>query len=255
MYRLGIDLGSSYTKGVLVDEHNRMIAFHCVKTGYNFNNASEKIISHFAETYEIEYPAYTCGYGREQIQVPFISNSELIALSKAVYEIYKRSCSIIDIGGQDTKFIQVNALGQVDKFKMNRKCAAGTGSFLEEIAFRLDVTPAEFTDFAKEATEEVRINSFCTVFAISEIIGMIKNGATLPNIVIGIYNSIILRSVELALVEDHLVITGGLPAMHPTIVDLFKKKYPDSDSPAHSQFLAAYGCVLLNKNKLTRRVK
>lgn len=249
MYRLGIDLGSSYTKGVLVDENNQMVAFHCVKSGYNFNNASMKIIAHFAENYEIGYPVYTCGYGREQIQVPFVSNSELIALSRSVYEIYKRACSIIDIGGQDTKFIQVNALGQVDKFKMNRKCAAGTGSFLEEIAFRLDVTPEEFTALSMEATKEVKINSFCTVFAISEIIGMIKNGATLPNIIIGIYNSIILRSIEMSLVEDHLVITGGLPAMHPKIVSLFKEKYPDSDSPEHSQFLAAYGCVLLNNKR------
>jgi predicted CoA-substrate-specific enzyme activase len=246
MFRLGIDLGSSYTKGVLVDEHNQMTAHYCVKSGYNFNNASSKIISYFSGIHEIAYPVYTCGYGREQVQVPFVSNSELIALSKAVYEIYKRSCSIIDIGGQDTKFVQVNTLGQVEKFKMNRKCAAGTGSFLEEIAFRLDVTPAEFTELAKEASREVKINSFCTVFAISEIIGMIKNGTNLPDIIIGIYNSIILRSVEMSLVEDHLVITGGLPAMHPTIVSLFKEKYPDSDSPEHSQFLAAYGCVLLN---------
>ena len=253
MYRLGIDLGSSYTKGVLVDEDNRITGFHCVKSGYNFNNASEKIISHFSADHEIEYPVFTCGYGRDQISASFISNSELIALSKAVFEIYKRPCSIIDIGGQDTKFISVNSLGQVDKFKMNRKCAAGTGSFLEEIAFRLDVTPEEFTGFAQQATEEVRINSFCTVFAISEIIGMIKNGTTLPNIIIGIYNSIILRSVELALVEDHLVITGGLPAKHPMIVSLFKKKYPDSGSPEHSQFMAAWGCVLLNSEKTNRK--
>ena len=254
-YRLGIDLGSSYTKGVLVDENNRITAFHCVKSGYNFNNAASKITDHFKENYEIAQPIYTCGYGREHVQQTFVSNSELIALSKAVYEIYKRSCSIIDIGGQDTKFIQVNALGQVEKFKMNRKCAAGTGSFLEEIAFRLDVTPEEFTEFAKEATQEVKINSFCTVFAISEIIGMIKNGATLPNIILGIYNSIILRSIEMSLIEDHLVITGGLPAMHPTIVTLFKKKYTDTDSPDRSQFLAAYGCVLLNSQNTTRVIR
>jgi predicted CoA-substrate-specific enzyme activase len=250
MYKLGIDLGSSYTKGVLVDEDNRFFAFHCVKSGYDFNNASAKIISYFSENHEIQYPVYTCGYGRDKIQVPFISNSELIALSRAVYEIYKCSCSIIDIGGQDTKFVQVNAQGQVDKFKMNRKCAAGTGSFLEEIAFRLDVSPAEFTRFAKEATEEIKINSFCTVFAISEIIGLIKNGAVLPNIILGIYNSIISRSMELSLVEDHLVLTGGLPAIHPTIVHLFKKRYPDSGSPENAQFLAAYGCVLLNSEKI-----
>jgi len=248
-YRLGIDLGSSYTKGVLVDENNKIAGLHCVKSGYSFNIASSKIIEHFLASHEIQYPVYTCGYGREQIQAAFISNSELIALSKAVYEVYRRSCSIIDIGGQDTKFIKVNSNGQVDKFKMNRKCAAGTGSFLEEIAFRLDITPEEFTGFAEQARQEVKINSFCTVFAISEIIGMIKNGATLPDIIIGIYNSIILRSIEMSLVEDHLVITGGLPAKHPMIVSLFKKKYPDSDSPEHSQFLAAYGCVLLNNDK------
>ncbi|MEI8005652.1 MAG: acyl-CoA dehydratase activase [Bacteroidota bacterium] len=248
-YRLGIDLGSSYTKGVLVDEQNKIAGLHCVKSGYSFNNASSKIIEHFSASHEIQYPVYTCGYGREQTSAAFVSNSELIALSKAVYEVYHRSCSIIDIGGQDTKFIKVNANGQVDKFKMNRKCAAGTGSFLEEIAFRLDITPEEFTGFAEQAKQEVKINSFCTVFAISEIIGMIKNGATLPDIIIGIYNSIILRSMEMALVEDHLVITGGLPAKHPMIVSLFKKKYPDSDSPEHSQFLAAFGCVLLNNDK------
>lgn len=249
MYRLGIDLGSSYTKGVLVDENNRIAAVHCVKSGYNFNKASQKIMDHFSENHAFESPVYTCGYGRDQIEGPFVSNSELIALSRAVFEIYQRACSIIDIGGQDTKFVRVNDRGQVDKFKMNRKCAAGTGSFLEEIAFRLDVSPEEFTEFAKEATDEVKINSFCTVFAVSEIIGMIKNGATLPNIVIGIYKSIIIRTGELSLVEEPLVITGGLPAMHPTIVELFKERYPDSHSPEHSQFLAAYGCVLLYNTK------
>lgn len=249
MYRLGIDLGSSYTKGVLVDDENRIAGMHCVRSGYSFNNAANKIIEYFSAGHELQYPVYTCGYGREQISASFVSNSELIALSKAVYRIYNKACSIIDIGGQDTKFIQINAQGQVDKFKMNRKCAAGTGSFLEEIAFRLDITPEEFTGFAQEATEEVRINSFCTVFAISEIIGMIKNGATLPNIIIGIYNSIILRSGELSHIGSDLIVTGGLPARHPVIVDLFRKKYPGTESPENSQFLAAYGSVLLNSEK------
>jgi (R)-2-hydroxyacyl-CoA dehydratese activating ATPase len=246
MYRLGIDLGSSYTKGVVVDENNQMINDYCLKTGYNFNKSAKKIIDKFSEQYEIQYPVYTCGYGREQLEAGFVSNSEIIALSKAVYNIYKQKCSIIDIGGQDTKFIQINDLGQVEKFKMNRKCAAGTGSFLEEIAFRLDISPAEFNELAEQATSEVKINSFCTVFAVSEIISMIKNGISLPNIIIGIYNSIIIRCTELSPVEDFLVITGGLPDKHPMIVRLFANKFKNSDSPEHSQFLAAYGCVLLN---------
>ena len=245
-YKLGIDLGSSYTKGALVDEDNKLVEVYCVKTGYDFNRAANRIIDKFKTNYQLHEPVFTCGYGREQLKVPFVPNSEIIALSKAVFEIYKVKCSVVDIGGQDTKYIKINDLGQVDKFKMNRKCAAGTGSFIEEIAFRLDVSPNELNGFAEQATEEVKINSFCTVFAISEIIGMIKNGASLPNIIIGIYNSIVSRCIELSPIEDFLVITGGLPPFHPMIAKLFKKAFANSESPENSQFLAAYGCVLLN---------
>lgn len=246
MYRIGIDLGSSYTKGVLVDESNAWVDTFCVKTGYSFNNAAKKIIDKFSEAGEIQFPVYSCGYGREQLDVAFVANSEITALSKSVYNIYKKKCAIIDIGGQDTKYVEINSLGQVDKFKMNRKCAAGTGSFLEEIAFRLDISPLEFNALAEQATQEIRINSFCTVFAISEIIGMIKNGNALPDIIIGIYNSIISRCIEMSKVEEFLVLTGGLPDKHPMMVKLFKKMWLNSESPENSQFLAAYGCVLLN---------
>ncbi len=247
MYRLGLDLGSSYTKGVVVDDQNKMVDNYCVKTGYSFEKAAAKIIDNFSENYQLQSPYYTCGYGREQLSVPCSSNSEIIALAKGVFELYNRKCSIIDIGGQDTKYIKINESGQVDKFKMNRKCAAGTGSFLEEIAFRLDISPQEFNAFGEQATDEVKINSFCTVFAVSEIIGMIKNGTSLPNIIVGIYSSIVTRCIELSPVEDYLVITGGLPDTHPLIVKLFSKVFTNSGSPEHSQFLAAYGSVLLNK--------
>ena len=150
-YKIGIDLGSSYTKGVLVDENNKVIDFLSVKTGFDFNKAAKKIIDKFSLNRNIQYPILTCGYGRDQLNVPFVSNSEIIALSRAVYDKYKKACSIIDIGGQDTKYIKVNDLGQVDKFKMNRKCAAGTGSFIEEIAFRLDVSALEFNNIAEQA--------------------------------------------------------------------------------------------------------
>jgi predicted CoA-substrate-specific enzyme activase len=246
MYKVGIDLGSSYTKGVLVDAKNQIVDYHLVKTGFDFNRASKKIIDKFSENFEIQYPVYSCGYGREQLDVESVANSEIIALAEAIFYIYKKKCSIIDIGGQDTKYIKINDLGQVDKFKMNRKCAAGTGSFLEEIAFRLDISATEFNDFAEEATEVIKINSFCTVFAVSEIVGMIKNGLTMPNIVLGIYNSIIDRSFELANIEDSLILTGGIPDYHPIILKLIKRKIPGAESPENSQFMAAYGSVLLN---------
>ncbi|MBC8319567.1 MAG: ATPase [Bacteroidetes bacterium] len=246
MNKLGIDLGSSYTKGVLVDENNKIVDYHVSKTGFDFIKAAQKIIDKFSSNHEIQYPVFTCGYGRDQLLVPYVSNSEIIALSRTVFDSYNRKCSVIDIGGQDTKYIKINDQGQVDKFKMNRKCAAGTGSFIEEIAFRLDVSAVEFNNLVKQATEEVKINSFCTVFAISEIIGMIKNGFALPNIILGIYNSVVERCVEMSPLEDYLIITGGVPDNHPEIIRLFKNRFNNCDSPEKSQFMAAYGCVLLN---------
>lgn len=248
MYKLGLDLGSSYTKGVIVDENYNIVDYHLVKTGFDFKKACSKIIENLSEKYTISYPVYTCGYGREQIEELHIPNSEIIALAEAVFYTYKKKCSVIDIGGQDTKYIKINDLGKVDKFKMNRKCAAGTGSFIEEIAFRLDISALELNDMAMQATGEAKINSYCTVFAVSEIIGMIKKGTPLQNIAMGIYTSIISRCSEMSPVDDFLIITGGVPDNHPMIVNLFKKTFTDADSPLKSQFLAAYGCVLLNRN-------
>jgi len=247
MYRVGIDLGSSYTKGVLVDDNNKIIDYHIVKTGFDFNAAAQKIIDKFSADHEIKYPIYTCGYGRDEVKFSFVSNSEIIALAKAVFKKYQKKCSVIDIGGQDTKFITINTLGTVDTFKMNRKCAAGTGSFIEEIAFRLNIPPIEFNTYADHASSETRINSYCTVFAISEIVGLIKKGIPLPNIILGIYHSVIDRCLELSPIDDFLVITGGIPDYHPSIVKLFKKKFSNCESPEKSQFMAAYGCVLLNQ--------
>ena len=115
---------------------------------------------------------------------------------------------------------------------------------------RMDIPPSEFSNYAEQATKEIKINSYCTVFAVSEIIGLIKKGSTLPNIIMGIYNSVISRCLELAPVENFLVLTGGIPDNHPAMINLFKKKFVNCESPERSQFLAAWGCVLLNNEKI-----
>jgi predicted CoA-substrate-specific enzyme activase len=245
MYRLGVDLGSSYTKGVVVDTNDEMIECVAVRTGYSFSNAFDKIWAKFFSQYQIEYPVYSCGYGREQLKVPFVATSEIVALAKAVFYLYRKPVSVLDIGGQDTKFIKIKGEGTVENFKLNRKCAAGTGSFLEEIAYKLDIAPERFNELAEQATEEVRISSFCTVFAVSEIVGMLKKGIPLANIALGVYHSIVSRAIELAPLQDFVVLTGGIPQKHPGLVKVFKKHFPNSESHPNAQFLAAYGNVLL----------
>jgi len=246
MFRLGLDLGSSYTKGVIVDGDRNPIDRLVVKTGYDFRAAAAEIINTFSRKYQIEFPVFTCGYGREQVEDPFVSNSEITALAKAVFRAYRRKAVILDIGGQDTKFISLADDGTIEKFKVNRKCAAGTGAFLEEIAFRLGVSPEKFDELAGLATEKIEISSFCTVFAVSELIGLIKKGVSLPNIVMGVYRCVMTRALELAQPGYPIILTGGLAARHPMIVKLFKEIFPDVESPEPAQFMAAHGSILLN---------
>ncbi|GAB4289173.1 MAG: 2-hydroxyisocaproyl-CoA dehydratase activator HadI [Myxococcota bacterium] len=244
MFRIGLDLGSSYTKGVVADDAGEIVDYYVVKTAYSFKVASEKVIERLSKDREIKYPIYTCGYGREQTGKDFVAASEITSLSKAVFKLYGGGLAIIDIGGQDAKYIKLKPTGEVDKFKLNRKCAAGTGSFIEEIALRLDIKPAEFNKLSENATEKIRLNSFCTVFAISEVIGMIKNGASLPNIVLAVYESIIDRCLELGDLSGRVLLTGGLPEIHPAVLTLFAARGVKVETPKLSQFIAAYGCLL-----------
>lgn len=246
MYYLGLDLGSSYTKGVIVDQKKRLVDKLAVRTAYSFKEATKKILDNFSPKYRFHYPVYSCGYGREKLEIPFESCSEITALARAIFEEYGRRAVIIDIGGQDTKYIRIDGEGRIESFRMNRKCAAGTGSFIEEIAVRLDIPTDEFSDLAARATEVLRLNSFCTVFAVTEIIGMIKEGVELPNIVLAIYNSVVDRCMEMADREKDVVLTGGIPYKHPTITELMRRKIPGTKSPELCQFMAAYGAVLKN---------
>ncbi len=247
MYRVGLDLGSSYTKGVLVDDGGRIVDHVAVRTGYDFRAASKTVLERFATRYEIRYPVFSCGYGREQLDVPHEANSEIIALAAAVHHVYPERLDIIDIGGQDTKYVRLDETGYVENFKMNRKCAAGTGAFLEEIAFRLGMDPSMFDSMARKATTDIRLNSYCTVFAVSEIIGLIKNGSPMPDIVRGVYHSIAKRCEEMALPRHTLVFSGGVPDRHPMIVEIFSRRWPDIRKPELPQFMAAFGCVLLSE--------
>jgi (R)-2-hydroxyacyl-CoA dehydratese activating ATPase len=215
-----------------------------VRTGYDFRKAARIVIDRLSSRHVIAGPVCTCGYGREQIEVPFAPCSEVVALSRAVYERLGRPVAVLDIGGQDTKFVEVAADGSIARFKLNRKCAAGTGSFLEEMAFRLDVEAAEFGALAREATSPVEINSFCTVFAGSEIIGMLRDGVPLPDIVMGLYRSVVRRALELSASTCDLFLTGGVAARHPIIVELLAEQLGSVTSCDGAQFLAAYGSVL-----------
>ncbi|OGS18180.1 MAG: hypothetical protein A3J70_04840 [Elusimicrobia bacterium RIFCSPHIGHO2_02_FULL_61_10] len=154
----------------------------------------------------------------------------------------------MDIGGQDNKVVRVDDGGRQLDFKMNRKCAAGTGAFLEEIARRLDIEPEGISEMARRARQAVEIGSYCTVFTCTEIIHHIREGASPEGILRGCYESVVKRILEMDPLEGEVALSGGVIAAHPVIADILGEKLGRAPFVApQAQFVGAFGAALMSR--------
>ncbi len=204
----GIDIGSRYIKAVFIekDEPKEWIK---VETSYEPLNRSLEIL----RKYEPKKTVAT-GYGRHLLSfngnIPTITEIKAFAMgSRALIP----SCrTIIDIGGQDTKIISLDERGNVKKFEMNDKCAAGTGRFLEIMASALGYSMDEFGKIEGKIESSLQISSMCTVFAESEVISLITKGISREEIAIAIHKAIAKRVVSMlkkVSLEEDIVFAGG----------------------------------------------
>jgi activator of 2-hydroxyglutaryl-CoA dehydratase len=128
---------------------------------------------------------------------------------------------------------------------MNRKCAAGTGSFLEEMALRLAVSIGDLPQLAAAATEEIELGSFCTVFTGTEVLGLIRQGKRPADLARAAYRSVVKRVLEMERVEGKVVATGGVVAYHPMVVDLLAQAVGAPVAvPEHPQEIGAVGVAM-----------
>ena len=147
--------------------------------------------------------------------------------------------TVIDVGGQDNKVIRVAEDGRQLGFRMNRKCAAGTGAFLEEIAHRLDVGLGELDVLARQAQNRtVRIGSYCTVFAATEVLSRIRAGAGLPELAYAAFESVAQRVLETANAEGTVVLTGGVAEHSPMLGEILDRKLGARPSSRRSRSAA-----------------
>lgn len=262
-YFLGIDIGASTTKAVLIDNNIKILASSVISSGVDFAKAAKTVCENvLAETYipseKVKYVVST-GYGRNNVSFADETKTEINCHARGVYHYFPESCMIIDIGGQDNKVISIDASGKQLNFKMNRKCAAGTGTFLEEIANRLGVKLEEINSLASKATKEITINSYCTVFASTEILSRIREGETVENMVRGAFNSIVQRIIELGLPSNGsqiIVLTGGVVQYNPLIVELLKQKLNgDIKVPPNPQVIGALGAAFVAKQSFQDKLK
>jgi predicted CoA-substrate-specific enzyme activase len=253
-YFLGIDIGASTGKAVLIDDEAKGVLASSIKpSGVNFSKISEILKEDVLnETYipedKLKFVVST-GYGRNNVNFANENRTEINCHARGVYYYFPESCIIVDIGGQDNKVITIDAQGRRMNFKMNRKCAAGTGTFLEEIANRLGVSRDKLDSLAREATKDIALNSFCTVFASTEILSRIRDGESVENMVCGAFNSIVQRVIELGItgIEDKLIVmTGGVVQYNSYIVELLEQKLDKRIKvPPEPQRIGAFGAALI----------
>ncbi|MDY6796018.1 MAG: acyl-CoA dehydratase activase [Actinomycetota bacterium] len=189
------------------------------------------------------------GYGRHLAQANFADRvvTEIKAFALGCHSIFPSCRTILDIGGQDTKAISLVPGGKVADFQMNDRCAAGTGKFLEVMATAMDLSLEEMGRIAAETESEVKISSMCTVFAESEVTGLIARGTPRPEIARGLHEAICDRSVSLLKrvgIEKDVVFAGGV-ARNPCLRSLLERRLGfELLIPENPQIVGALGAAL-----------
>ncbi len=216
MYVLGIDIGSTACKGVVMDENKNIVASAVIPSGTG-TSGPRKLEAELTAACGIEKSEFSkivaTGYGRQQYEGADKQPSELSCHTKGVVFLIPGVRTIIDIGGQDAKAIKLNAKGKMDNFVMNDKCAAGTGRFLDVMAKVLETEISNLEKLDAAAEEPVSISNTCTVFAESEVISHLSANVSKEDIVAGIHNSVAKRVASLAKrigIQDEVVMVGGV---------------------------------------------
>jgi predicted CoA-substrate-specific enzyme activase len=213
----GVDVGSTQTKAVVMDEQRRVLGRSLIDTGGIVTAAAENAFalaceSAGAERTDVAYVVGT-GYGRYRVTFGDTQVTEISCHARGAQYLFPKTRTVLDIGGQDTKAIKIGDGGQVLDFCMNDKCAAGTGRFLGAAAMALDIPLGELGPLALLAKNPVKITTTCTVFAETEIINWLARGKRMEDVLMGVHQAIATRSISLLRrvgVESELTFTGGV---------------------------------------------
>jgi predicted CoA-substrate-specific enzyme activase len=247
----GVDVGSSTTKVVLIDGDKHLLGWAVRRSGTDFAGGAERCLQEALEKAGIkEMPHFlrtvSTGYGRKNVRYSQADKTEISCHARGCWHYFPEAQTIIDIGGQDNKVILLDDQGRRRNFKMNRKCAAGTGAFLEEVAQRMDVPLDQIDLLARQASSIVHMGSYCTVFTKTEILAHLRAGKKVPEIVAGLIESVVKRIVEMDPLEGEVVISGGVVAHNPVLADMLAKHlgHPVQILP-NAQLAGAFGAALL----------
>ena len=255
----GIDVGSQTTKAVIADDSGRIIGRSHIPTKIDLGGAAERALEDACKNggltrSQLHYIAAT-GYGRFQVEFRDLQITEMTCHAYGAHTVFPNTRSVLDIGAQNSRAMSIEPNGRVRKFRMNDKCAAGAGRFMERVARALEVELDQIGPLSLKATDPTPISSICAVLAESEVINQVTEGKKVEDIICGAHYSITDRIIALLRQvggEEEITLTGGVTknvGMVKTLEDRLGKKVnvgPDSE------FMGAIGAALLGLRRLNR---
>jgi predicted CoA-substrate-specific enzyme activase len=260
-YTIGLDIGSTYTKAVVLDGDHQIMGRAMQATGSRLQETATATTLEAArlaglERADIDY-CITTGYGRHQYLEADLPVTDLTASARGASFLFPGTRTVLDIGGQTMKASRVDESRKVRTFRLNDKCASGTGMFLEKTVRYMGYDTNGIGDLLEAATEAVPISGVCTVFAESEVINHLSNGVAPENIMFGASLSLTQRSVQLLKrikVEPEVTLVGGILRWR-TIAEAVRDQLKTDVNVAEDdmpQYMAALGCALLGHIRLRK---
>jgi predicted CoA-substrate-specific enzyme activase len=253
----GLDLGSVATKAVVWDPVQRLTSGAVFPTGWRPREAAEAALAAAMEPWNLEASDLdglgVTGYGRDLFPEATARATEVTCQARGVHHFFPDARTIIDIGGQDSKVIRSDEFGNAIDFALNDRCAAGTGRFLEVMARALDMSLDDLGDAASSASEPLAISCTCTVFAESEVVGLVSLGHPRDCIAAGLCVAIARQIVTLAArlgLEHPVALVGGVARNAGVRHALSAQLSHEPLVPDHPQFTAALGAALVAQEVL-----
>ncbi|MDR1040363.1 MAG: acyl-CoA dehydratase activase [Deltaproteobacteria bacterium] len=249
-YRIGLDLGSTAIKAVIVEDAN-MLWKGNVPTAPDQESLARDLIEKGREELGLpstwSFKLASTGYGKSLYRSADLKLDELSANARGLFKLSNGEArSLINIGGQDLKTIRLSENGEVTDFRMNDKCAAGTGRFFELAARLLNVPLSNFAELSREPGEEVELNSTCVVFAESEIVSLLARGVPPQSVVRALHASVARRAAGLlGRVGVEAVWLDGGPAQNRGLVEAVEDELLTEVKVAPApQYTVAYGAAV-----------
>ncbi|MBI5290659.1 MAG: 2-hydroxyglutaryl-CoA dehydratase [Chloroflexi bacterium] len=256
-YAAGVDVGSTQTKAVVINEERQIVSRALIDTGANVVLAAENAYVEALKDggireEEVEYVVGT-GYGRYKVTFGDTQITEISCHGRGSVHMFPGTRTVVDMGGQDTKAIRVSPSGEIVDFCMNDKCAAGTGRFLGAAAAALEIPLGELGVVALRAEKPVKISTTCTVFAESEVVSWLGKGKKIEDILLGVHQSIVSRSLGLMRrvgIEPEVTFTGGVTRNIGVVTVLNEMLGFAVNVSEESHYMGALGAALFAMDRI-----